>query len=168
MNIVFVSPHPDDIELFCGGTLLHHYNAGDSILVVNMTRGGSGTINSSMKGSRLEEIRTKEALCRYSILENVRLLWMELEDGNVAAGQREISSFAGIIKDFTPDIIYAPEHVKKLTMYPHPDHIAVGRIVDGAVSVSGCSAKVMSYHSSGHNFYVDVDGFQPEIKSTST
>ncbi len=34
MNVLFVSPHPDDIEFACCGTLLKHKKYGDSIFIL--------------------------------------------------------------------------------------------------------------------------------------
>jgi LmbE family N-acetylglucosaminyl deacetylase len=39
MNVLVIAPHPDDETLGCGGTLLKHKSAGDSLTWVIVTRG---------------------------------------------------------------------------------------------------------------------------------
>ena len=43
MNVLAVGAHPDDIEIGCGGTLLAHKAAGDTVTMLVLTDGrGNG------------------------------------------------------------------------------------------------------------------------------
>ena len=54
VDILAVGVHPDDVELSCSGTLLHHIKMGKTVGLLDLTRGELGTRGSA-------EIRDAEA-----------------------------------------------------------------------------------------------------------
>jgi LmbE family N-acetylglucosaminyl deacetylase len=47
MRVLVIAPHPDDETLGCGGTLLKHVAAGDSVGPLISSRGANDTSNKS-------------------------------------------------------------------------------------------------------------------------
>ena len=43
-RILIFCPHPDDVELFLGGTMLKHLSEGAAVKIVMMTYGEKGSI----------------------------------------------------------------------------------------------------------------------------
>ena len=58
MHILTIAAHPDDPELFCGGTLLRYADAGHSLFIALTT---SGNIGSTTHASREEIAAVREA-----------------------------------------------------------------------------------------------------------
>ena len=59
MKILFISAHPDDLEL-CIGEFIYRLNKIHDILIVSATRGEWGTVNNKLKGKWLAKIREKQ------------------------------------------------------------------------------------------------------------
>ena len=62
LDILAFAAHPDDVELSCSGTLLHHKSLGKKIGIIDLTRGEMGT-----RGT--PEIRLQEAQAASKILQ---------------------------------------------------------------------------------------------------
>ena len=43
MDILAISPHPDDVELFIGGTTRHLVQLGYRVAILDLTRGEAAT-----------------------------------------------------------------------------------------------------------------------------
>ena len=54
VDILAIGVHPDDVELACSGTLLHHIALGKTVALLDLTRGELGTRGSA-------DIRDREA-----------------------------------------------------------------------------------------------------------
>ena len=59
MNILAVSAHPDDLEIACGGTLIHYARAGHKVTMCTVACGDMGHV--VIMPDELREIRRKEA-----------------------------------------------------------------------------------------------------------
>lgn len=105
LNICFVSPHPDDIELYCGGTLLAHASTNASLSVLMMTNGGFGSRNPFRRGKILEKIRAQEARNRYALLNQVQLIFAEFKDKRVMNDIASVVKITQILQLLKPDII---------------------------------------------------------------
>ncbi len=57
LDLLAIAPHPDDVELTCGGTMLKMAQAGYRTGILDLTRGETGT-----RGT--PETRLKEAAAR--------------------------------------------------------------------------------------------------------
>lgn len=43
IDILAIGAHPDDVELGCGGTIAKHISQGQSVAIIDLTRGELGT-----------------------------------------------------------------------------------------------------------------------------
>lgn len=59
LNVMVVSPHPDDAEINCGGTIAKYSKQGHNIFICIATNGNAGHI--SIEPDKLAMIREKEA-----------------------------------------------------------------------------------------------------------
>jgi LmbE family N-acetylglucosaminyl deacetylase len=75
-HILAIGAHPDDIELGCGGALIKHVAAGDSVAMLVITRGEVGP------GRTVERILEQENACRSMGVE--KLIWGDLPDCRVS------------------------------------------------------------------------------------
>lgn len=166
MRVQFFAPHPDDVELFCGGALLDHVAQRDTIQVVGVTRGGRGTILKSMKGEPLEAIRTREAEECYGHLQCVELIWLDMPDQHVRCTPESIERVSKAIADFRSDLIYLPESIRNRATYVHRDHFQTGRMVERAAAQQDRPIRMRYYHTRPElwNCFVNVEPFLQQIR----
>ena len=62
MNVLAVGAHPDDIELGCGGALLAHAAAGDTVTMLVVTGGENGPGDDARTAGRRAEQERAAAL----------------------------------------------------------------------------------------------------------
>ncbi len=159
LNICFVSPHPDDVELYCGGVLLDHANKNHRLSVIMMTYGGKGTINPFLRGEPLEKIREQEARARYNLLDNLQFIFAGFKDAEVMCNQDSIARLATILQSISPDIIYLPEFNPQLSERQHNDHINSGKIILEASKQLDKPVAMRCYHSTSINKLVNIDEY---------
>ncbi len=59
-RVMSIMPHPDDNELYCGGTICRLLDKGIDVMTVKLTNGGKGTKQSDIGESALAAIRSRE------------------------------------------------------------------------------------------------------------
>lgn len=124
---LFVGPHPDDVELFCGGTLLRLLDHGHRVAIVDLTRGE--------KGSR-GDVATRTAECEAA----TRVLGLaagdrrnlELPDTRLVDDDAMTRPLVQAIRDFRPRLLFAPHHDDI-----HPDHEATAGLAKRAWFLAG-------------------------------
>ncbi len=157
MKVVVLSPHPDDLELFVGGTVLKHLARGDEVVEILVTDGQKGCPENfavSLSGGKpLKDVgkrRRAEAESAARFL-NIEIRPLGLMDGELKRddGQPIVRS----VRRESPDLIYAPE--PETPYYLHPDHLFVGKL-------SLSFRPVRLYHSLRPNLRVDIRAFRKE------
>lgn len=66
MNVLAIGAHPDDIELYAGGTLAKYAKCGDKVFMATATNGNIGSATHSME--EIAVIRKEEARKSASII----------------------------------------------------------------------------------------------------
>lgn len=160
--IQIFSPHPDDVEVFCGGTLLAHHHNGDEIHIVMMTRGGDATYNPILKGGPLRRIQTREVEERMNHLPNAKVVWLDC-DGSPCDEERAFHKVVDELKRVKPDIVYLPEHDYR-SLNHDPAHRTTGEIVERAVKYCRQSMTLRFYHSKTNNRLIYVEKYERERK----
>ncbi len=123
---LFFGPHPDDIELFAGGTAARLARLGHRVVLCDLTRG-------EMASNGTPEQRADEAERAATLLGAAERSNLGLPD----AGLREDDAaqtgvVAAAIRAYRPDLVFAPAVHGR-----HPDHSAAGALVRRAVYVAG-------------------------------
>jgi len=125
IDILAFGAHPDDVELFAGGTMAKMAALGYATGVVDMTRGELGTRGTVTR--RRQEARRAAKVLGLKIREN-----MGLADGNVQVTPASRLKVIRVLRKYRPRIV--------LTHYwddNHPDHAHSSRLVSEAVHHSG-------------------------------
>lgn len=133
VDVLAFAPHPDDAELFCGGTLIALADKGYKTAVVDCSRGELAT-----SGSVKE--RDIEASCAAEIMKLSLRRNLELPDGRIdpysgaggAESERQLRAAVSAIRSLQPKLILIPA-----TEGRHPDHSAASTLLDRAVFFSG-------------------------------
>jgi LmbE family N-acetylglucosaminyl deacetylase len=120
-NVLAIGAHPDDIELGCGGALLAHVAAGDSVTMLVMTGGENGPGNDAQVSGRRAEQQHAARLI------GATLVWGGLRDCEVVADAAAVRRVEQVLEATAADLVYvhAPDD-------SHQDHRAVAAATLGA------------------------------------
>src|ERR1700691_928688 len=77
MNVLFVGAHPDDIEIFCGGTAALYARQGHNVFFCVSTNGNVGS--ATLPPKEIAAIRHKEALNGAAVI-GATLIWLDFDD----------------------------------------------------------------------------------------
>src|SRR5512139_3686710 len=125
LDILAFGAHPDDVELFAGGTMAKMASLGYATGIVDMSRGELGT-----RGT--PSLRKQEAAQAAGIL-GVKIRGnLGFADGDVTVTTGARLKVIRVLRKYRPNIV--------LTHYwddRHPDHVNTSRLVAEAVHHSG-------------------------------
>lgn len=130
-KVLALAPHPDDIEIGCGGTLAEHVRRGDEVHVFVATCGEIG-------GE--PEVRKQEQEASSNILGIHQLYWGGFQDTRLPeVGQPLMLALESMIQQVAPDVVYVNH--KDDT---HQDHRAMAQV---ALSVTRYVPNVLAYET---------------------
>lgn len=125
VDILAISAHADDLELACGGTLIRAVGQGQTVGLVDLTRG-------EMASRGTPQIRRREAEQARKLLGAAFRLQLDFGDGALRTGRKEELELIRLVRHCRPAVVIAP--------YPddrHPDHTRAGRLITEASFYAG-------------------------------
>jgi bacillithiol biosynthesis deacetylase BshB1 len=125
VEILAVGAHPDDVELGCGGTLVHLARLGRSVGLLDLTRGEAGTRGTP--GTRAAEASEAARILGARFRDG-----LDLGDGNLRTDRAAELEVIAVIRRRRPRLVFAPLPVDR-----HPDHVRAGRLVTDAAFYAG-------------------------------
>jgi len=168
VDLLVFGPHPDDVEIFCGGLVVKMVRAGYRVGIVDLTRGETAT-----RGTPEERQKEAEAAARVlgaSFRENLRL-----PDGRLAVDDDTKRPLIEAVRRHRPAVLVGPYPVDA-----HPDHAATGRLLEEIPFLSGLARypasgaphrprqvwSYMCHHPFDPSFIVDVsDAFKAKMEA---
>jgi bacillithiol biosynthesis deacetylase BshB1 len=127
LDILVFAAHPDDAELSCAGTIIHHVKRGKKVGIVDLTRGELGTRGTPQV--RLKESRASAKIMQLSVRDNLKM-----QDGFFQNNKNNQIKIIRKIREYKPEIILA-NAVKDR----HPDHARAAELVRESFFLSGLS-----------------------------
>lgn len=124
MRVLAIVAHPDDADIFCGGTLAKHADRGDDVAIVHLTRGEYGGFDATE--DEVAAVREQEAMASAETL-GADVGFLDFEDGRVTYSLEHRLALVDVIREYEPDVV--------LTHYRddmHPDHRTTSRLVTDA------------------------------------
>jgi LmbE family N-acetylglucosaminyl deacetylase len=137
--------HPDDIEYYCGGSVLKMTARGVRVDFVLATSGDKGTHNPNVPRDELAKRREEEQEAAAYVLGVKRVKFLRHGDAELTESLALREEFVRAIRDSLPDVL--------LTFDPnggyryHPDHRVVGRVALDAAWP--CARDPLSYPDAG-------------------
>jgi bacillithiol biosynthesis deacetylase BshB1 len=125
LDILAIGVHPDDVELSCCGTLLHHIKMGKKVGLLDLTEGELGTRGSA-------EIRLQEAEAASRMMGATVRVNLGMEDGFFEYNQENLVEIIEILRLFKPDIVLTNAIDDR-----HPDHGRAAKLTADACFLSG-------------------------------
>ncbi|MFA6518189.1 MAG: PIG-L deacetylase family protein [Candidatus Shapirobacteria bacterium] len=137
-RVLVVFAHPDDLELYCGGTVARLISDGKIVRSVKMTSGEMGSRQEKITQEELLSIREKEDSASMTELGIAREdnVYLRRGDGKIENNLEIIGDVAKQIRLFQPDLIitHNPQDLvirfdKDINWFNHRDHRNTGQIV---------------------------------------
>ncbi len=125
IDVIAFGAHPDDVELFAGGTLAKMGALGHTTGIVDLTRGEFGSRGSA--ALRKREARMAAEILGLKVREN-----LGLRDGEVQTTPQARLKIIRLIRKYRPTVV--------LTHYwedRHPDHVNTSKLVAEAAHHAG-------------------------------
>ncbi|MDX2136436.1 MAG: bacillithiol biosynthesis deacetylase BshB1 [Saprospiraceae bacterium] len=125
VDILAVGIHPDDVELSCSGTLLHHAAMGKTFGMLDLSRGELGTRGTA-------EVRVAEAEASAHILGAAFREQLRIPDGFFTLTPEHWLPIVQVLRRYRPHVVLcnAPDD-------RHPDHARAARLVLEACFYAG-------------------------------
>ena len=125
LDVLAVSPHPDDVELHCGGLMIRFVDLGYTTGIVDMSLGEMGT-RGTVDG------RKREAAAAAEVLGLSERLNLELPDARVGTCPTHRDALIDAIRRYRPEMLLVPHEIAR-----HPDHGATARLARDAAFLAG-------------------------------
>jgi bacillithiol biosynthesis deacetylase BshB1 len=159
MDLLAIVAHPDDADIFCGGTLAKHAARGDDVTIAYMTRGEYGGFDTTQ--DEVAAVREEEARRAAETL-GATATFLDFKDGRVTYSVANRLKLVDTIREHTPDVV--------LTHFSddlHPDHRATARLVTDAYYMTSLPLAETDYEpwEPENVYYVGkpTSSFDPDI-----
>lgn len=124
-RFLFIGPHPDDIEIACGGFVSKLTKAGKKVFFLIVTDGGSGSSNPEESLEGLVQLRKNESALAAASLGVEEIYHLDFPDGGEYDVWDVAKKIARIILECNPDVVISPDPGMPSEM--HPDHTDTGK-----------------------------------------
>ncbi len=124
LRLLILGAHPDDAEFHAGGLATIYCQHGHTVKMISVTDGRSG--HHRYQPAQLASVRRRESLAAAAVIGATYEVW-KYPDGTLQPSLDVRELIIREIRSFSPDLV--------LTHRPndyHPDHRAVGQIVQDA------------------------------------
>lgn len=125
VDVLAFGPHPDDVELFCGGTLIRLAELGHTTGACDLSRGEKASHGTPEERAREADAASVELGLGFR--DN-----LGLPDTEIAAVPEQIARVVAELRLRRPEIVLAPWIEDR-----HPDHAAASALIARAVMFAG-------------------------------
>ncbi len=134
-RVMVIFAHPDDAELYCGGTIARLTGSGKRVMSIKMTSGDRGSRQEKITQEELKRIRETEDKKSMEVLgiKKEDNIYLGITDGAVENNEETIGKLVKLIRNFKPNLIitHNPEDViirfdKNTNWINHRDHRNTG------------------------------------------
>ena len=122
-----VTPHPDDAEIGCGGTVAGWIKEGTVVIYVLCTNGDKGSGDLEMTSQRLAAVREEEQGQAARVLGVAEVLYLRHPDGGLEDTSEFREQLVRAIRTHRPSTILCPDPLRR-GFYLHRDHRVCGQV----------------------------------------
>jgi LmbE family N-acetylglucosaminyl deacetylase len=166
MRVLVIAPHPDDETLGCGGSLLKHIAAGDSVSWAIVTRGHEPQWSKDLLENKEQEIKAVHEAYNFEHVYRMNQPTTKLDS---QPHDQLIANFHQVVHEAKPDCIYL-NHCGDV----HTDHRIIFDCVMSAIkpfnSISHGVKRILSYEtpSSTDAAPINLAAFRPNVFTNIT
>ena len=135
-SVLLISPHPDDVDFGCAGTIAKWTRMGTEVAYVICTSGDKGTDDSQMKPERLMAIREAEQWRAAEFVGVGKVTFLRLKDGELENNRVFRELLVRMIRSHRPDVVLSMDPANTRFEKPyvsHSDHRATALAVFDAI-----------------------------------
>lgn len=121
LDVLALSPHPDDAELCCGGLIAKMSRKGYRVGIVDLTKGELGTEGTAE--IRIQEAAEAAVILGVQVREN-----MDFGDCRLDCAFENAKRLANVIRQYKPSVLVAPYGDDQ-----HPDHAMSKKLTEKAL-----------------------------------
>jgi N-acetylglucosamine malate deacetylase 1 len=161
IDMLAIGAHPDDVDMICGGTVAKMVAIGRKVVIVDLTRGETGS-----RGT--PEGRAEEAQAAAKVLGVQERIGLDLGDGCMMDTLENRRVLIELIRKYRPKLV-CTHYWDDL----HPDHAAAGHLARAVMYPVGFANYpadgepfrphevlfFMAHNSFDPSFIVDIDGY---------
>lgn len=122
-----ITPHPDDAEIGCGGTVSKWISEGTKVFYVLCTNGDKGSDDPEMTSERLAKIRYEEQEEAAKVMGVSEVVHLGYPDGGLNDDAEFRGKLVHAIRRFQPDVVFSTDPMRR-TFYSHRDHRMCGQV----------------------------------------
>ncbi len=126
IDVLAFGPHPDDVELFCGGVMIRLAELGHGTAIVDLTRGERASLGTPEQRAR--EADAAGAILGLRYRENLGLPDAGIDSTSAA----QLEACVEVIRRRRPELVLIPWFEER-----HPDHEAAAALLTRAVFFAG-------------------------------
>ena len=131
-RVLLVTPHPDDAEGGCAGTVASWIREGAEVNYVLCTNGDKGTSDREMTQEKLAEIREREQLDAARVLGVKDVVFLRHPDGTLEDTREFREEVVRAIRRFKPDVVMCMDPFRSRG-HSHRDHRVSGQVSVDAI-----------------------------------
>ena len=131
-RVLVVTPHPDDAEFWCAGTVAKWIGEGATVRYVLCTDGSKGTTDPDISSADLSKMREQEQADAVESLGVQELVLLHHPDGSLEDNDEFRKELVRQIRQTRPDVVLCPEPYRKNLAW-HRDHRITGQVTLDAV-----------------------------------
>jgi LmbE family N-acetylglucosaminyl deacetylase len=134
-RVMVISPHPDDVDFGCSGTIARWSRLGVDITYVICTSGDKGSDN-PVDSDALAELREQEQLAAAKVVGVSKVVFLRLKDGELENNREFRRILVRALREHRPDIVLSmdPANNRFENAYvSHSDHRAAALAVFDAI-----------------------------------
>jgi len=135
-RVLAISPHPDDLDFGCAGTMAKFASLGDKIFYLIVSDGSKGVHKGEFFSKELVEIRKKEQREAAEVVGAKEVYFLGLKDGEIEDTKGLRRELVKWIRKLRPDIIFTFDPANKsFDSFPryHRDHRKVAEAAFDAI-----------------------------------
>ena len=131
-RVLVVTPHPDDAEFGCSGTVARLIQEGKKVYYLVATNGDKGGRDTDMTAEYLIDARQKEQQQAADILGVSEVVFLDFGDGELEDNNAFRSQLVYHIRRLKPNIVFTTDPFRT-SFYNHRDHRITGMVTIDAV-----------------------------------
>lgn len=134
-RVMVISPHPDDVDFGCSGTIAKWRRQGVDITYVICTSGEKGT-SLAEDPAAVAELREQEQSAAAEIVGVSQVVFLRMKDGELENNREFRKKLVRVLRQYRPDVVLSmdPANSSFENVYvSHPDHRAAALAVFDAI-----------------------------------
>ncbi len=131
VQVLVVTPHPDDAEFGVAGSVVHWVKEGKSVVYVVCTNGDKGSSDPDIKPEELARIREEEQKCAARLLGVREVVFLRHPDQSLEDTPEFRKELVRLIRQYRPYTLVTTDPNRRYLW--HRDHRIAGRVALDAV-----------------------------------